>query len=130
MLNKTREEDVEEAEPHPKTQEWEFMMNKPEMVPHLQAFAQRAARYSINLDGQVHLTKQRPLLGSTAIIYQGILAQEGKGIMVAIKTPRYAPPNDEEVLKVILTSRSHNSAVYLSSLAHSAGGALMVKITP
>ncbi|KAG6327144.1 hypothetical protein ID866_11945 [Astraeus odoratus] len=73
------------------------------MVPPLQAFAQRAARYSTNLDGQVHLTKQqRLLLGSTAIVYQGSLAQGGKDIVVAINTPRCAPPNDEEVLKSIL----------------------------
>ncbi|KAG6326713.1 hypothetical protein ID866_12376, partial [Astraeus odoratus] len=45
---------------------------------------------------------QRPLQGSTAFVYQGILQREGEDTIVAIKTPRCAPPDDREALKCIL----------------------------
>ncbi|KAG6331546.1 hypothetical protein ID866_7546 [Astraeus odoratus] len=105
---KKTERDGEEAEPchnfmEQGKEEGQIVMNNPVVVPPLQAFAQRAARYSINLNGRVHLTEeQKPLQGSTAIVYQGILQQEGKVIAIAIKTPRCALPGDKEALAGIL----------------------------
>ncbi|KAG6331544.1 hypothetical protein ID866_7544 [Astraeus odoratus] len=127
-LKKTRKEDVEEAEPHPDSNE--LGVEEGRLLP-LQELAQRAARYSTNLDGQVHLSEdQTTVQGSTAIIRKAELHQAAGVIVVAIKTPHRVPPNDEEALKVILTSRSRAPAVYLSSLAHPPGGAFMVKIVP
>ncbi|KAG6333263.1 hypothetical protein ID866_5826 [Astraeus odoratus] len=74
-----------------------------ETVLPLHTFAQQASRYSINLNGHIRLNQEKsPLHGSSAFVYQGIMQQEGKQTIVAIKTFRCAPPEDTQALKVIL----------------------------
>ncbi|KAL4070075.1 kinase-like domain-containing protein [Scleroderma yunnanense] len=76
-----------------------LMMDKGSMLKEL---SERAARYSINLDGQVDLHKGKGIFhGSSALVYQGILRREGTRVKVAIKTFRSGPPEDLNTLKRI-----------------------------
>jgi len=63
----------------------------------------RAAQYSINLDGQVELDKQKGALqGRNALAYSGILRHNGVERQVAVKVFRLGPPGDLDTLKVMI----------------------------
>ena len=65
----------------------------------LKMLSDRASRYSINLNGQIDLDLGKdPLYGGTALVYRGILRQDGAKI--AVKTSRFGPPGDIDSLTV------------------------------
>ncbi|KAG6329685.1 hypothetical protein ID866_9290, partial [Astraeus odoratus] len=67
----------------------------------LTALSERAARYSINLNGQVHLdNKVEPGHGSSALVYRGVLQHERR--LVAVKMFNSIIPGDLDGLKRIL----------------------------
>ncbi|KAG6333596.1 hypothetical protein ID866_5496 [Astraeus odoratus] len=68
----------------------------------LRELANRANRYSISLDGRVchDPSSGGPLRGSTALVYRGILREDGT--KVAIKVFHAGPPEDMDTLKCIL----------------------------
>lgn len=69
----------------------------------LKALSRRATRYSLNLDGQVDLNKQKSVFhGKSALVYPGILRHNGVERQVAVKVFRSGPPGDLVTLKRIL----------------------------
>lgn len=69
----------------------------------LKTLSRRAARYSLNLDGQVDLDKPKGAFhGKSALVYPGILRQNGVERHVAVKVFRSGPPGDLDMLKRIL----------------------------
>ncbi|KAG6329775.1 hypothetical protein ID866_9315 [Astraeus odoratus] len=67
----------------------------------LEELSKRAARFSINLNGQVVLQQTtRPLSGASASVYQGLL--RSNGIRVAVKIFHSRPLEDMVTLKRIL----------------------------
>ena len=70
----------------------------------LEELADRASRYSINLNGQIDLDPGKsPLRGSTALVYRGILRPDGAKI--AVKTFCFGPPGDMDSLTVMLVHK-------------------------
>lgn len=98
----------------------------------LKTLSRRAARYSLNLDGQVDLDKPKGAFhGKSALVYPGILRQNGVERHVAVKVFRSGPPGDLDMLKVmVLIQRSLLRVHSGLLLAHLAGGSLMVQAIP
>lgn len=64
----------------------------------LNDFAERAGRYSINLNGRVVRDERILILGGFASVYKGTLSPER--MTVAIKTARGGLPCEERLIKV------------------------------
>jgi len=95
----------------------------------LKTLSRRAARYSVNLDGQVDLDKQKSVFhGKSALVYPGILRHNGVERQVAVKVFRSGPPGDLVTLKVMILIQHSLLRVHSGLLlAHLVGGTLMVQ---
>jgi len=95
----------------------------------LKTLSRRATRYSLNLDGQVDLDKQKSVFhGKSALVYPGILRHNGVERQVAVKVFRSEPPGDLVTLKVMMLIQHSLLRVHSGLLlAHLAGGAFMVQ---
>ena len=64
----------------------------------LETLAERASRYSMNLDDRIERDVSKFVTGGYAIVYQGTLRPQGA--MVAIKTFRFGHKSDISIIKV------------------------------
>ena len=93
----------------------------------LKDLSKRATRFSVNLDGQVKLDKQINSHGHSALVYHGILCQNGIKTNVAVKVFRTGAPG-EDTLKVISLTWQQSFLVSTPFPAYPPRGTLMVQV--
>ncbi|KAG6329637.1 hypothetical protein ID866_9453 [Astraeus odoratus] len=99
---------LEDSDPSIASDVWAFGMTllcpaPPEVeVDPLEEVCRQAAKFSINLNGQVYVDiGQVPKVGGSAFVYRGILHRDGGETAVAVKTFHSAPRNDMNALGVM-----------------------------